>query len=37
MTDLPEDVGGRGKPGHGAEECTREILRGIIARGLGLR
>jgi hypothetical protein len=37
MTGWPEDMGGRVKPGHGAVECTREILRGIIARGLGLR
>ena len=32
-----ENVGGRVKPGHGASGCTREVLRGIIARGLGLR
>jgi hypothetical protein len=37
MTASPEDMGGRVMPGHGAAECTREVLRGIIARGLGLR
>ena len=37
MTASPEDVGGRGKPGQGSVCGTREVLRGIIARGLGLR
>jgi hypothetical protein len=37
MTASPEDMGGRVKPGHGAADGTRELLRGIIARGLGLR
>jgi len=37
MTGSPEDVGGRVTPGHGGHRGTREVLRGIIARGLGLR
>ncbi len=37
MTTSLKDVDGRVRPGHGVLECTREILRGIIARGLGLR
>jgi hypothetical protein len=37
MIGLAEDVGGRVEPGHGAAAGTREVLRGIIARGLGLR
>jgi hypothetical protein len=37
MTAWADDVGGRGKPGHGDIRGTREVLRGIIARGLGLR
>ena len=37
MTASPEDVGGRVKPGHGEICGTREVLRGIIARSLGLR
>ena len=32
-----KDVGGRVGPGQGVMERTREVLRGIIARGLGLR
>ena len=37
MTDSFEDVDGRVKPGQGVVKATREVLRGIIARGLGLR
>jgi hypothetical protein len=37
MTASPENAGGRVKPGHGDVRGTREVLRGIIARGLGLR
>ena len=37
MTASRKDVGGRVEPGHGGTEGTREVLRGIIARSLGLR
>jgi hypothetical protein len=37
MTAPFDDVGGRVKPGQEVIEIVREVLRGIIARGLGLR
>jgi hypothetical protein len=37
MTASAEGVGGRVKPGQGNVGGTREVLRGIIARGRGLR